>query len=719
MKLLLVFVVSLLSFETISYANNQFLEQESFRWKERKHQIILPPHISHETKEYDLNKKVYAYLPYWIKTDEVHIEWELLSTLILFSVVSDGSGNIVNWHNWPRTDLIQQAHNNGVKVEVSVALFEGNQIATLLNSASNRATLITQLTDIITADNIDGIDIDFEQMYGTELNSFPVFMQELKNSITAVKSDATLTSALPSVDWANAYHYPKLSEILDGMLIMAYGYHYTGSPNAGPVSTLEGAIWGTFNIKWTLNDYKTIIDPAYHDKIILGLPTYGIKWPVQSHIINAKSTDTGSSITFADAYAEAAQYTRQWEIQSSNPYYNSTENGTLKQTWYDDGESFEAKFKVVNQENIGGIMLWALGYEGNLPDYWLAIAKNLAAEKSEPVDPNTDPDDSDTDNNADIDPDENTVTYQVGENSLYQDKFQASYNRVGGLSVLGTPTSSVTVWIPNDDISPEIQWFKTPDETKAIILYDIQKQPENAYSIFGKFFTYYIEIGRYHSFLGLPISEKAVNSRGLDFQAFENGIILIDNDQVLAIPNLGVELNKQHSVLKMNPLQVMILSLEIKNTGARIWLQDTISIKGSAKNEIDWKLSNAIFNHQTDITIDLDKPVEWEQTATIDLEITAPKKIGTSQVGITFLYNNQGQKEAFGDVSFPIEVVIGNISSSPSYPSSQGNSAKENNNPAFSCNDSQKHQPLSYVFAVLLICFIIRKIYSKKFLYRS
>ena len=57
---------------------------------------------------------------------------------------------------------------------------------------------------------------------------------------------------MPPVDWSNAWDYNALASISDGLFIMGYNYHYSGSSTTGPNSPLSGT---GYNLSWTVNDY--------------------------------------------------------------------------------------------------------------------------------------------------------------------------------------------------------------------------------------------------------------------------------------------------------------------------------------------------------------------------------------------------------------------------------------------------------------------------------
>ncbi|MBI2049380.1 hypothetical protein HYT32_00490 [Candidatus Roizmanbacteria bacterium] len=52
------------------------------------------------------------------------------------------------------------------------------------------------------------------------------------------------------------------------------------------------------------------------------------------------------------------------------------QSGAIKQIYYENYESLKAKLDFMKSKNLGGVSLWALGYEGRYKEVWdLFISK--------------------------------------------------------------------------------------------------------------------------------------------------------------------------------------------------------------------------------------------------------------------------------------------------------------------------------------------------------
>jgi len=223
-------------------------------------------------------RTVFGYHPYWMGTDWQNYNYSLLTTVAFFSAEATSTGQLSDLNGWPVTGLINLAHSHGVDVVLCVTLFSSSAITTLLSNATYRQNLIDNLITQVQAGNADGVNIDFESFPAAQKNNMVQFITDLTNAFHTQIPGSQVTLATPSVDWSNGWDYNALATISDGLFIMGYGYHWSGSSTTGAIAPLTG---GTYNITWTVNDYLTKTNNQAA-KIILGLPYYGREWEAVS-----------------------------------------------------------------------------------------------------------------------------------------------------------------------------------------------------------------------------------------------------------------------------------------------------------------------------------------------------------------------------------------------------------------------------------------------------
>ncbi|MBI2569610.1 MAG: hypothetical protein HYV63_21610 [Candidatus Schekmanbacteria bacterium] len=316
-----------------------------------------------------VSREVLGFLPYWVS--DGNLRWDLLTTLAYFAVEAKSDGSIGSTHGWPDLDLVSAAHANGVRVVLVVTNFSESGISSILGSSANRGRLISNLYSLVNQGGADGVNIDFEGVSKSVKANLVTFMKELTAYFEARMAAPHITIDTPAVDWSGAFDYDELAMASDGLMIMGYGYHWSGSTYSGPVAPLQG--WGTYNLKWTISDYMQWGGSQNRDKFVLGLPWYGYKWATEDALPKSPTEASGSSVTYAGAKSGAAAYGRLWDEEGLTPWYTYRSGTQDYQVWYDDAESNGWKYQEVNNQDLGGIGIWALGYEGSSADLWNPI----------------------------------------------------------------------------------------------------------------------------------------------------------------------------------------------------------------------------------------------------------------------------------------------------------------------------------------------------------
>jgi spore germination protein YaaH len=316
--------------------------------------------------------EVFGYLPYWTYPSFPALNYDLLTTIAYFGADVDEFGNITNLHDWPAAALINQAHSEGVRVVLTTILFNSSQLAALLSDPSRRTNLVNNLLAAVQNANGDGVSIDFEGVPSGQRQNLTDFMTELTNTFHTNLPGSYVTIFTPAVDWNSVFDYLTLAQVTDGLIMQGYDYHWSTAPTAGPTAPLtSGNVWGTYNVTWTVQDYltKTLNN---NQKLILSVPFFGFDWPTANDTLPSPTLGSGNALFYSEAYPNAMQYGRLWDPNSQTPWYRYN-SGQWHQGWYDDSLSLGLKFNFVNQEDLKGIAIWALSYDGQRQELQQAL----------------------------------------------------------------------------------------------------------------------------------------------------------------------------------------------------------------------------------------------------------------------------------------------------------------------------------------------------------
>ncbi|MCU9613545.1 glycosyl hydrolase family 18 protein [Caldibacillus lycopersici] len=241
----------------------------------------------------------------------------------------------------------------------------------------NRELLSTQIADTIIKYDLDGVNIDIENVTEVDRANYTDLVRLINEKLPADKEVSVAVAANPygwTQGWHGSYDYKKLSEYSDYLMVMAYDQSYYGG-DPGPVASYN---WVEKSIQYAINQG---VPP---NKIVLGMPFYGRYWNDQESVggngLSRKEAETlvkdfNGKITYDEA-SKSVKAT--FTIKESDPKPRiSSRNLTAGNytVWYEDERSIQAKIDLVHQYNLKGTGSWALGQENpamwNSYDLWL------------------------------------------------------------------------------------------------------------------------------------------------------------------------------------------------------------------------------------------------------------------------------------------------------------------------------------------------------------
>jgi spore germination protein YaaH len=329
-----------------------------------------------------LNKKVFGWHPYWVGSTYTAYQWNLLSDLCYFSYdASPSTGNNTNGSfAWTTASVVTVAKNNGTKIHICATLFSGH--STFWASTTAQTTFINNIVSLLNVRGGDGVNIDFEGMGSSDKIPFTTFMTNLNNALNTANPNYKLSVCLYAVDWSGTFDIPALNNIVDFFTIMGYDYYYSGSGTAGPTSPLYNYQTG-YNYTLTKSITYYIKQGATPSKLLLGLPYYGHEWEVTANTIPASTTGNfNSSRTLSYLINNSGTYSaanKHWEGTCYSPYYSYQSSSMWRQCFIDDVYSLGRKYDMVNERGLGGIGIWALGYDAGTTNYWTLLQNKFSS----------------------------------------------------------------------------------------------------------------------------------------------------------------------------------------------------------------------------------------------------------------------------------------------------------------------------------------------------
>lgn len=324
----------------------------------------------------NLAKKVLGWHPYWNGSTYTNYQWNLLSDLVYFDYTASPTtgANTNASFAWSTASVVTVAKANNTKIHICVTMFSGH--SSFWASATAQTTLINNLVSLLNARGGDGINVDFEGMGSSDNVPFVTFITNLNAALNTANPNYQLSICLYAVDWGACFNIPALTAQTDFFTIMGYDYYYSGSTSAGPTAPLYNFETSyNYTLGKSISYYNKQGAPS--SKLVMGLPYYGREWEVSSTSVPAATTGSfTASRTLLSITTNTTNYnasTKFWEPNCYSPYYKYTSGISQRQCWIDDTYSLGRKYDMVLQRGLGGIAIWALGYDNGLTSYWNLI----------------------------------------------------------------------------------------------------------------------------------------------------------------------------------------------------------------------------------------------------------------------------------------------------------------------------------------------------------
>jgi spore germination protein YaaH len=341
--------------------------------------------------------EVYGFVPYWEMDKGIadHVADTNLSTLALFSVTHRSSGRMAdNQQGYKRITgdigqkLIKGAHKRGTRVEIVYTSFgEGKNRAFFANEKA-QVRWIKELVDFTEEHKLDGINVDVELLPADLVPAYGEFVGRLRDALRVRLPDAQVSVSTGAGQRGAAMAAAAALAGADRIFLMGYDYHFAGSqPGASaPMDRLDGE---ERDLAWSLDRYASMGVPV--ERTILGLPLYGMMWPVSGPGIGAPSLGRGDTWVPRRNLRvfEADDFDPEYNAQESVEFYAvpGEEEGTWDAVYFDSPRSLIPKLALANDRGLAGAGFWAIGYTRGLPEYTELIDSFAAGELPEVAQP--------------------------------------------------------------------------------------------------------------------------------------------------------------------------------------------------------------------------------------------------------------------------------------------------------------------------------------------
>ena len=266
--------------------------------------------------------KVKVSIPYWDQTKALssfreNVDLVDYISLFWYFLGSDGE---IHKYEFAQEDLsiINFAHDNGVKVEVVITNlpedggWDSDRVENVLKNEDLLEKHIEEIVDLTQKLNVDGIDIDYEQLDNDLIDDFSGFIQDLgkalrdKGKYLGVALHPKSDDGIGNTNGALSQDWQEVAKGADNLYIMAFNEHWDeGEP--GPIASLP---WVERIIKYaqSLGIEKS--------KLFLTIPLFGYEW-------KEDSDRAAHGLTFQDVQKIISnnEVAVEWNEDVASPYF--------------------------------------------------------------------------------------------------------------------------------------------------------------------------------------------------------------------------------------------------------------------------------------------------------------------------------------------------------------------------------------------------------------
>lgn len=261
--------------------------------------------------------------------------------------------------------FIEQMHKKGIKVVPFLSNHWNREYGR--RALENVDKLTTQITNAVINNNLDGVNIDIENVTEKDRENYSRLVKLLREKLPKEKFVVVSVAANPyylTTGWHGSYDYKTLGQYSDYIMVMAYDEHYEGG-TPGPVASIE----------FVENAIKYAIENVPKEKIVLGIPFYGRYWNVDEEY-GGKAVSLKQMEEILKKYESDTTYNYEKEAPAAKVIIKECDekielnserliSGTYE-FWYENDKSIDAKLKMIEKYNLKGIGIWKLGLENTV-----------------------------------------------------------------------------------------------------------------------------------------------------------------------------------------------------------------------------------------------------------------------------------------------------------------------------------------------------------------
>lgn len=273
------------------------------------------------------------------------------------------TGNEGEFTSFASKDYVSRAHDMGLEVWALISNITDTEtidMYELLSKTSTRTKLIDNLIRTAQEYDLDGINIDFEDIGVDTGEPFIEFIRELSIPCRADGIVLSIDNYVP-MGYNDYYRRDEQGLVADYVIIMGYDEHHGNSTEAGSVASID----------FVENGIANTIAEVPAQKVINAIPFYTRIWETAGASVSSQVVGMG----LADEYVSNHSIEIRWDEATCQNYGEYQSGSSYYQVWLEDDESIRVKLNIMDKYKIAGVAEWRLGLEK--PSVWNVIEEYI------------------------------------------------------------------------------------------------------------------------------------------------------------------------------------------------------------------------------------------------------------------------------------------------------------------------------------------------------
>ena len=312
------------------------------------------------------SQRVVGYYPQWVFNNfpPEDIDLGVITHVIHAFAWPNSDGSIGSYDGMFGSGISDVIHEQDRKFLLSLGGWgNDSNFEIICADADLREYFINNLISILLINGYDGADLDWEFPDSeSDRGNLNLLVSEMDSAFNAVNPDLLITMAIPVTNWWGQWNdFEFLTNHVDFYNAMTYGTHGDWSSHAGHLAPLypsppndpDGSC--DYFMNYLINTRSI---PA--NKVNMGLPFWGLMWDAPD--INEPFSGSSADIIYYNIPELIGNgWTYNWDEDALCPYLTNDDGDQI--ITYENPESIGHKCDYVIDQNIGGLMIWALSYD--------------------------------------------------------------------------------------------------------------------------------------------------------------------------------------------------------------------------------------------------------------------------------------------------------------------------------------------------------------------